>query len=120
MSEQPLAFRQIERKAIKSHKCCECGREIHKGDKYKYSSGISSEKDAFSYKQCLICSKAFNAASDISDFDDMPCFTGLREWMGNYFSRNYPTQKSVDSICMDLGLTEYEVRYIIPAKWLIL
>ena len=56
----PEAFRSINRKACKEHKCCECGRVILKGETYRYESGIW-EGEASSYKTCKDCLSIRNA-----------------------------------------------------------
>ena len=117
MSEIPIAFKSLTRKSVKSHTCCECRKEIHRGDIYTYSSGKSSDREPFSYKQCAICAKAFEAASSISESDDeKPCFTGLREWMLNYFSSTWSAESSINSISKDLNITIAEVRYVLNGK----
>lgn len=53
-AEYPSASRMIMRKAAKAHWCTECGKEIRKGDRYQYISGIwDGRPDEF--KTCLPC-----------------------------------------------------------------
>ena len=52
--ELPEAFSEKMRKAIKQHKCCECGRTIERGELYRYASGIWEGRPN-SYKTCLDC-----------------------------------------------------------------
>lgn len=50
----PSCSKEETRKARKIHKCCECHKEIKKGQKYQYESGIWDGKPE-SYKICLDC-----------------------------------------------------------------
>ena len=43
-----------ERKAIKEHKCCECGRTINRGEIYEYVS-TKYDGDIDTFKTCLDC-----------------------------------------------------------------
>lgn len=116
MSDMPQAFRQIERKARKEHKCCECRQVIAPGDKYVYSSGIW-DGEASDYKQCLICGKAMSAAAAISDPDEAPCFTDLNEWMGNYFYHKCDRDESIRAIARDLKMPEEKIRHVIGKRY---
>jgi hypothetical protein len=40
--------------ARKPHKCCECGREISRGQRYEHCV-MKYEGEWFSYKTCLLC-----------------------------------------------------------------
>jgi hypothetical protein len=46
--------------ARKLHVCCECGKEIIKGDKYERSSG-RTDGDFWSFSTCLICAEIATA-----------------------------------------------------------
>lgn len=52
--EMPSAIKQINRRARKEHKCCECRSVIKKGETYEYISGIWEGKPN-SYKTCKSC-----------------------------------------------------------------
>jgi hypothetical protein len=43
-----------DRKARKPHKCCECGKEIVKGEKYEHARG-KCEGEMWSSETCLVC-----------------------------------------------------------------
>jgi hypothetical protein len=46
------------RKAKRLHKCCECGRQITRGEHYNYESGVSDDRDFEVYKTCRHCLQA--------------------------------------------------------------
>lgn len=54
-NDDPAEFCEVEiRKARKSHKCCECGREIEPGESYEHVRGKwYGEIDSFD--TCLLC-----------------------------------------------------------------
>ncbi len=54
MSEIPSCFTQVNRKARKDHKCCECFETIQKGETYSYTSGVW-DGTGQSFKQCTNC-----------------------------------------------------------------
>jgi len=105
MSEMPSAFNSITRKARKEHKCCECGVEIKKGDKYRYSSGIwDGEPD--SYKQCSDCHEIMMAASsyDRNNHGDGVAFRELREWFFGFMCIDFKGQNLVNTMANDIGV----------------
>ena len=116
MSDAPSVFRQITRTARKEHKCCECRSVINPGDKYMYSSGIW-DGSASDYKQCLICGEASNAATEISEPDEAPAFTGLREWMQVYFSGHEDKNLSIQRIAKDLRMPEEKIRHVLGPRY---
>jgi hypothetical protein len=44
------------RKARKTHACCECNKEIAKGEKYEHATG-KSDGDMWAFDTCLICAE---------------------------------------------------------------
>lgn len=51
MCEMPEVFHQLEVRANKEHRCCECGGTIYKGEKYEKNTGIwAGEWDTYHYK----------------------------------------------------------------------
>ena len=52
--DAPSCYLTTLRKARKSHKCCECGGEIVRGQRYEYVSGVW-DGDPDSHKTCLTC-----------------------------------------------------------------
>ena len=56
----PECFSETWRTARKEHMCCECGRKIQKGEKYKYESGIWEGRPE-SYKLCKSCHEVRSA-----------------------------------------------------------
>lgn len=52
--ESPEFFIQNRRKAIKDHRCYECGRLIKKGELYQAESG-KWEGEVITYKTCNLC-----------------------------------------------------------------
>lgn len=57
--DRPSVVSTTIRKARKPHKCCECDKEIHKGQRYQFISGLwDGEWD--SYKTCLPCASIRN------------------------------------------------------------
>jgi hypothetical protein len=67
-------------KAIKAHKCCECGGEIQPGEVYHYHSGIW-EGEPFSFKVCIDCDALRDAVVRDCDlhFDEVPAFGQLAD-----------------------------------------
>lgn len=116
MSDAPSVFRQITRVARKQHSCCECRRPIQAGDKYTYSSGIW-DGEPNDFKQCINCSLVFNSAGSVSDHDDQPCFSGLTEWLGNYFHYGYAREQSIRDISRDLDLSERLIEYALNGRF---
>lgn len=52
--EYPTVFNVLERKAKKQHNCCECDRQINKGDRYFVLQGLWDGRWS-NYKQCPTC-----------------------------------------------------------------
>lgn len=87
MNDMPSCFSTKVRKAIKTHKCCECRQQINPGDEYRYSSGIW-DSEPQSFKQCLTCAAIFDVALDINNEhdncpDEGPSFGNLADWVIN-------------------------------------
>lgn len=116
MSDAPSVFRQITRTARKEHKCYECRRTIEPGSNYQYSFGVW-DGSAHGFKQCINCGLVFNAASAVSDEDDLPTFGGLSEWLGNYFHHGYSREESIRDISRDLNLREELVIYALNGRF---
>lgn len=113
MCDMPAVFRQKERVARKEHKCCECRAPIVPGETYTYSSGIW-DGGASDFKQCQICAEVFSAAgASEDDPEDCPCFTGLREWVGGYFSSTEERSRTIQRIANDLKLDEEKIKHVI-------
>lgn len=84
--ELPSCFTQKIRVARKSHKCCECGSGIVKGERYEYSSGIwDSIPD--SYKTCKSCADLRD--DYIDKCGDQVGFGYLRESISEAFYQGY-------------------------------
>lgn len=79
MSKCADAFKSTLRTARKAHKCCECGGAIAIGEVYRYCSGIWDGEPA-AYKQCRDCGEIAVAATNASNYEEGPPFTGLRDW----------------------------------------
>jgi hypothetical protein len=90
MSEMPSCFTQVNRKARKEHKCCECSETIKKGETYSYTSGVW-DGTGQSFKQCTNCREIMDAAiSYVSEYDDeRPCFGMLKGWFLDYRYREF-------------------------------
>ena len=108
MSEQPVCMSTIMRKARKIHRCCECGGEIKVKDSYQYTSGIWDGRPS-SFKQCKTCAEVFNAATDFSDYDEFPCFMGLKDWLSNYFTYGMLKSESINNISSDLRVSREKI-----------
>lgn len=50
----PSCFKESDRTARKQHSCCECGRAILPGEKYRYESGVWDGRPS-SFKTCVDC-----------------------------------------------------------------
>lgn len=79
--EQGQIFTKHNRKALKEHKCYECGKIILPGEKYCYESGKWAD-EIHSYRTCLDC---------LSIRDEIFCsyvygniWEDLREQIGGY------------------------------------
>lgn len=94
MSEAPKAFKSVIRKARKSHKCCECRKDILKGEKYRYESGIWDEPNSF--KLCLNCHSIMTSviSSEEYSFSDGVAYGDLTDWFFNYLDNHYETAQS--------------------------
>jgi len=55
-------FRKEIRRAAKAHKCCECDKQIEKGERYEYASG-KCEGEMWQAKTCLVCAEIADAFS---------------------------------------------------------
>lgn len=82
MAEMPSVYGREIRTARKTHRCCECKREIQPGEKYHFHHGVWNGRGA-SYKHCEQC---FNLADTITremsghwDSDEGIAFGGLGE-----------------------------------------
>ncbi|MCC7126431.1 MAG: hypothetical protein IT178_16395 [Acidobacteria bacterium] len=49
-----LVLSDVTRKAAKSHRCCECGRGIERGEQYRYETGVSDGR-VVTHKTCAHC-----------------------------------------------------------------
>lgn len=52
--DPPTFFESDMRKARKEHRCVECRRSIHAGDRYEYAAGVW-DGDFYAFKTCLRC-----------------------------------------------------------------
>lgn len=78
MCEMPSCYGHEERKARKSHKCCECHGTIQPGEKYHYHHGVW-DGDAMSFKVCMDC-EALRAECDRgARYDECTPFEGLHD-----------------------------------------
>ena len=53
-----VSFGNFERRARKSHKCCDCGREIKTGETYNYGKGLMDGYYFMDAKTCAQCQAA--------------------------------------------------------------
>lgn len=71
MSELPSVYAYEIRAARKTHRCCECKREIRPGEKYYYHHGVWEGQGA-SYKQCERCGDlAQKIASECNSYEGL-------------------------------------------------
>lgn len=56
MCEYPEYARRVQRRARKTHRCCECRGQIDRGEKYTYVFGVWSG-DAMTFKTCSDCNQ---------------------------------------------------------------
>jgi hypothetical protein len=66
----------VDRKARKSHKCCECGRVIAKGESYVEHTGLWRDSGWDSFKWCGHCSAAQKIVEDLTN-ESCYCFGEL-------------------------------------------
>ena len=66
--DPPSVISIVSRKARKPHRCCECGRTIHAGEKYEHVWGIwDSRPDTFN--TCHLCTDLRELVAH-----SVPCF----------------------------------------------
>ena len=84
MCEMPDVYDEARKKARKNHKCCECKKEIKKGDSYIYIHGLWNDKWD-SYHMCEECEevKDYIYKKYYSDYgsDGMPAIGEVHEWI---------------------------------------
>jgi hypothetical protein len=91
--EAPECYQEKTRKAIKQHKCCECGKIIKPGEKYVCCQGLWDHEWA-SFKQCEKCNEIMNDAVELTreegclDECKFPEFGGLYSWIRNFSDQN--------------------------------
>jgi hypothetical protein len=52
--EAPAAYKEVTRKALKEHRCCECQGRIYHHEQYRYLSGVWDRRGV-GFKYCLDC-----------------------------------------------------------------
>lgn len=103
--ESPSAYRHLERKARKYHRCCECGGVIKPGERYHVHSGIWSGAPG-SYKNCADCEVirceldecvAFGQLSYEGNAKTMAMFNAVRahRWAAEYAPAYWARQSRV-------------------------
>ena len=83
MCEAPTLYEERVIVARKSHRCCECRCEIHKGERYQSSSGLW-EGQFSRFSTCLPCASVRDElAKGIPrlHWDELPAFGELREYL---------------------------------------
>lgn len=73
----PDFFSERISRARKEYHCCECGKKIHKGQKYWYCMG-KWEGEISSYRQHIECR---DACYEIAKAQECIPFGSLREWL---------------------------------------
>ncbi len=76
--DYPEIYRRHDRIARKSHRCCECGRQIAPGERYNYAWGVWEKSRE--YHRCADCQSIADAY-----FCDTVPFMGLDEELMNTF-----------------------------------
>jgi hypothetical protein len=79
--EPAQIFNRIFRKARKPHKCCECGDEIVKGERYEYVTMLFDGRWS-EYKTCLPC---YHIGDDLG----CRCYGDLYEAFWDAFGWDY-------------------------------
>jgi len=78
--DTPIGFSAREVVARKAHQCCECRREIDRGERYQRSEGVWPD-GAMSFKTCLRCAELREEGFKAAGHEDGPCcFEGLADW----------------------------------------
>lgn len=80
--DSPEIFRSRDVEARKVHRCCECGREISPGERYKYETGLWAGVFR-AFKTCSDC------LSVRSLFCDQPPFTTLYSCLWDEIYESY-------------------------------
>lgn len=116
MTDMPSAFASKNRKARKPHGCCECRREIKKGDVYRYSSGIW-DGEARDFKQCLNCAEIMDAAARSTDYsDEGPCFCDLREWFDGFLCVGFQGEDWLNGMAEDIGVAPEKLNKLLKVE----
>lgn len=108
--EVPSCFKQINRKARKKHKCCECYNPIMPGEKYVYSSGIWDGK-ANDYKQCMICSEVAGKFAAMNDC--AIAFGFLRTDLSDHKEHS----DTYESLAKDLDVSVDKIKHVLRDYW---
>jgi len=78
--DTPIGFSAREVVARKAHQCCECRREIDRGERYQRSEGVWPD-GAMSFKTCLRCAELREEGFKAAGYENGPCcFEGLADW----------------------------------------
>lgn len=90
MGEDVKIHDEVERRAQKPHRCCECRTVINPGNRY-ISVSILDEDGWGHYKQCVECNMVMVTAADVMRQDgplfpeDYPGFMNLDQYIENMF-----------------------------------
>lgn len=114
MCDSPDAFRSTERRARKSHVCCECREEIKKGDYYQYSSGVWGG-DPLDFKQCMNCHEIMDFAASFDGYDP-PCFGDLREWFLGFACRGFTGLDWLIGMAKDIGISPEKLSKLLDVE----
>ena len=81
--EMPQAYLMVTPKAIKRHKCCECGGVILAGEKYNRHSGVWDNTPA-TYKVCVDCDELRADMNEGAEYDERTGFGCIRYEVGDF------------------------------------
>jgi len=83
MCECPVMYEEHICAARKPHRCCECGAQIKKGERYQSASGMWDGHFA-RFSTCLPCAdirQELVKHADVFDCCELPAFGELREYL---------------------------------------
>lgn len=87
--DAPSAYREVWRRALRSHRCCECDRGIAAGAVYHYASGVWDGRGD-SHKTCIRCASVRDALARAQPGRGW-VFGGLQDELGDFY-RDAPTR----------------------------
>ncbi|GAA6622864.1 hypothetical protein [Scytonema sp. NUACC26] len=116
--EHPKVWNEVERVSRKQHKCSECDRQINKGTKYWYISGLWFDKWE-TYKMCIDCHKIHNKCREKMDCGApmggliQECIdSGILDWSDEDKDGEPIYESAVDWLIVESQYPELRISYV--------